>query len=119
MCPRIAHLSEDCHGRYHRSPNDAAGSHPHPLHQRPANLTRWATGGLCRHHALGRQRSIPLQHLDGGHLGESHRFTTGPKRDTKPNWSPDGTRLAFLSEREAHPKAQVYVMPAAGGEPTG
>ncbi|MGH8064444.1 MAG: S9 family peptidase [Candidatus Entotheonellia bacterium] len=50
--------------------------------------------------------------------GEPRRFTTGPKRDTKPRWSPDGTRLAFLSEREAHAKAQLYVMPAAGGEPT-
>ena len=50
--------------------------------------------------------------------GEARRFTTGPKRDTKPRWSADGARLAFLSEREAHPKAQMYVMPAAGGEPT-
>jgi dipeptidyl aminopeptidase/acylaminoacyl peptidase len=50
--------------------------------------------------------------------GEPRRFTTGLKRDTKPRWSPDGTRLAFLSEREGHPKAQLYVMPAAGGEPT-
>ena len=50
--------------------------------------------------------------------GEPRRFTTGPKRDTKPRWSADGARLAFLSEREAHPKAQMYVMPAAGGEPT-
>jgi dipeptidyl aminopeptidase/acylaminoacyl peptidase len=50
--------------------------------------------------------------------GELRRFTTGPKRDTKPRWSPDGTQLAFLSEREGHPKAQLYVMPAAGGEPS-
>jgi dipeptidyl aminopeptidase/acylaminoacyl peptidase len=50
--------------------------------------------------------------------GEPHRFTTGPKRDTKPRWSPDGTQLAFLSERDGYTKAQLYVMPAAGGEPT-
>jgi dipeptidyl aminopeptidase/acylaminoacyl peptidase len=50
--------------------------------------------------------------------GEPCRFTTGPKRDTKPRWSPDGTRLAFLSERDAHAKAQLYVIPATGGEPT-
>ena len=49
--------------------------------------------------------------------GEPRRFTTGPKRDSMPRWSPDGTHLAFLSEREAHSKAQVYVIPAAGGEP--
>jgi dipeptidyl aminopeptidase/acylaminoacyl peptidase len=50
--------------------------------------------------------------------GEPCRFTTGPRRDTKPRWSPDGTRLAFLSDREGQPKAQVYVIPTAGGEPT-
>jgi dipeptidyl aminopeptidase/acylaminoacyl peptidase len=50
--------------------------------------------------------------------GEPCRFTTGPKRDTKPRWSPDGTRLAFLSERDGPAKAQLYVMPAAGGEPS-
>jgi dipeptidyl aminopeptidase/acylaminoacyl peptidase len=50
--------------------------------------------------------------------GEPRRFTTGPKRDTKPRWSADGARLAFLSEREAHSKAQLYVMPATGGEPS-
>ncbi len=49
--------------------------------------------------------------------GEPRRFTAGPKRDTAPRWSPDGTRLAFLSEREPHQKAQLYVMPANGGEP--
>src|SRR5919108_1371980 len=49
--------------------------------------------------------------------GEPRRFTTGPKRDTAPHWSPDGSRLAFLSERVPQQKAQLYVMPADGGEP--
>lgn len=44
------------------------------------------------------------------------RFTTGPKSDALPRWSPDGTRLAFVSNRERE-KKQLYVMPAAGGEP--
>jgi dipeptidyl aminopeptidase/acylaminoacyl peptidase len=48
--------------------------------------------------------------------GEPRRFTTGPRRDTAPRWSPDGTRLAFISEREAGKKGQLHVMPAAGGE---
>src|SRR2546426_10925576 len=50
--------------------------------------------------------------------GEPRRFTAGPRRDIEPRWSPDGTRLAFLSERAPRDKPQLYVMPADGGEPT-
>ena len=50
--------------------------------------------------------------------GAPRRFTAGPRRDTTPRWSPDGSRLAFVSEREPKKKGQLYVMPLAGGEPT-
>jgi dipeptidyl aminopeptidase/acylaminoacyl peptidase len=50
--------------------------------------------------------------------GAPRRFTAGPRRDLEPRWSPDGTRLAFLSERAPKDKLQLYVMPADGGEPT-
>ena len=43
------------------------------------------------------------------------RFTSGGGKDSAPRWSPDGTRLAFLSDRDGG-KAQVYVMDVAGGE---
>jgi dipeptidyl aminopeptidase/acylaminoacyl peptidase len=49
--------------------------------------------------------------------GTPRRFTAGPRRDIEPRWSPDGTRLAFLSERAPKDKLQLYVMPADGGEP--
>jgi dipeptidyl aminopeptidase/acylaminoacyl peptidase len=49
--------------------------------------------------------------------GSPRQLTRGPKRDTAPRWSPDGTRLAFISEREPKKKAQLYVMPVSGGEP--
>src|SRR5205807_150604 len=50
--------------------------------------------------------------------GTPRRFTAGPRRDIEPRWSPDGTRLAFLSERAPRDKLQLYVLPADGGEPT-
>jgi dipeptidyl aminopeptidase/acylaminoacyl peptidase len=43
------------------------------------------------------------------------RFTSGGGKDSAPRWSPDGTRLAFLSDRDGG-KAQVYVLDVAGGE---
>jgi dipeptidyl aminopeptidase/acylaminoacyl peptidase len=50
--------------------------------------------------------------------GVPRRFTAGPRRDLEPRWSPDGSRLAFLSERTAKDKLQLYLMPADGGEAT-
>jgi dipeptidyl aminopeptidase/acylaminoacyl peptidase len=44
------------------------------------------------------------------------RFSQGPKRDASPRWSPDGTRLAFVSNRDTDAGAQLYVIPAEGGE---
>src|SRR5687767_1029811 len=43
------------------------------------------------------------------------RFTFGPKKDSAPRWSPDGSHLAFLSDRDGG-APQLYVIPAAGGE---
>jgi dipeptidyl aminopeptidase/acylaminoacyl peptidase len=59
--------------------------------------------------------SIWLAQTDGSR--PPRRFTTG-KQDAQPRWSPDGDRLAFVAKRggdDAH--RQLYVMPAAGGEP--
>lgn len=46
----------------------------------------------------------------------AQQFTSGPKQDRHPRWSPDGRMLAFLSERDKDKKAQIYVMDVAGGE---
>ena len=44
------------------------------------------------------------------------RLTSGKKTDGMPRWSPDGTRIAFTSNRDGDHK-QLYVLPLDGGEP--
>jgi TolB protein len=44
------------------------------------------------------------------------RLTTNKAIDTSPAWSPDGSQIAFVSDREGSP--QIFVMPAGGGAAT-
>jgi dipeptidyl aminopeptidase/acylaminoacyl peptidase len=44
------------------------------------------------------------------------QLTSGSKLDASPRFSPDGARLAFVSNRDGD-KAQLYVLPLGGGEP--
>ncbi|MDQ7843656.1 MAG: S9 family peptidase [Armatimonadota bacterium] len=57
--------------------------------------------------------------------GPARQFTAGGHQDSLPRWSPDGRRIAFLSDRgaaAAEPGArkpkQIYVIPVDGGEAT-
>jgi dipeptidyl aminopeptidase/acylaminoacyl peptidase len=53
-----------------------------------------------------------LQPLPGG---EPRRLTSGEKRDSDPAFSPDGSRIAFLSNRDGG--SQIYLLDLSGGEP--
>jgi dipeptidyl aminopeptidase/acylaminoacyl peptidase len=46
--------------------------------------------------------------------GEELRLTAADAQDNHPRWSPDGSHIAFLSDRTE--KAQIYVISIAGGE---
>ncbi|HVB08843.1 MAG TPA: S9 family peptidase [Bacillota bacterium] len=60
----------------------------------------------------GYKSSIWLADLEGG---SPRRLTWSGRRDRQPRWSPDGARLAFLSERAG--EDQVWVLDLeAGGE---
>ena len=47
--------------------------------------------------------------------GAARRLTQHAARDGEPEFSPDGERIAFTSDRDGG--RQVYVVPAVGGEP--
>ncbi|MBL9210174.1 MAG: PD40 domain-containing protein [Opitutaceae bacterium] len=47
--------------------------------------------------------------------GVARALTQHPARDGSPHFSPDGKRLAFVSDRQAGP--QVFLLPAGGGTP--
>lgn len=46
----------------------------------------------------------------------ARQFTVGDQVDRSPRWSPDGTQIAFLSNREGEKQSQIYLIPADGGE---
>ena len=48
--------------------------------------------------------------------GPAVKLTNGPRRDDTPRWSPDGKRIAFLSDRGG--SVQVWVISPDGGEAT-
>ena len=55
---------------------------------------------------------IWLVSTDGG---EPFQLTNGPNGDSNPQWSPDSTRLAFVSKRNDD-TTQIWIIPIAGGE---
>ena len=46
---------------------------------------------------------------------DPERLTRSPGFDARPAWSPDGTRIAFTSNRDAN--YDIYVMNADGSNP--
>jgi tricorn protease len=47
--------------------------------------------------------------------GQATRLTSGPGREYNPEFSPDGTQIAFTGEYDGN--VDVYALPAAGGVP--
>ena len=61
---------------------------------------------------------IYVMDADGGN---PQNLTNHPDGDVSPSWSPDGKRIAFMSDRDGHvnmrdsPNYEIYVMDADGG----
>ena len=54
--------------------------------------------------------NIWLAPVDGSE--PPRRFTTGERRDGEPRWSPDGSRLAFVSSRAEKARPALRDLPA-------
>jgi dipeptidyl aminopeptidase/acylaminoacyl peptidase len=48
--------------------------------------------------------------------GDARQYTRGDKSATAPEWAPDGSMLAFLSDREKDGERQIWMIRADGGE---
>jgi Tol biopolymer transport system component/serine/threonine protein kinase len=64
---------------------------------------------------IGGQRDIWIVPSDGG---PSSQITTSAANDIQPAWSPDGTRLAFVSDR-ANNRRDIWVVPVKNGSRDG
>src|SRR5437867_5576550 len=61
-------------------------------------------------HALDANTELYVMNADGSNPA---RLTNNSAADYQPTWSPDGSRIAFVSERDGN--AEIYVMNAADG----
>ena len=48
--------------------------------------------------------------------GRARQFTHGNQVDSQPKWSPDGSEIAFISNRGDEKQPQIYIIPFHGGE---
>ena len=48
--------------------------------------------------------------------GRARQFTYGDQEDNKPKWSPDGSEIAFISNRGDEKQSQIYIVRFQGGE---
>jgi tricorn protease len=87
----------------------------------PVGLAQAETAFFPRYPAISPDGSVVVFSAQGDLWrvsaagGRAERLTAHPAYHRNPVFSPDGTRLAFASDREG--SLDVYVMPAAGGRP--
>ena len=90
--------------------NTAAPDQRHRPNHRRRDITRWQIGCVCQR---------PRGSDKSGHLGAARdggravRITDDAADDYEPTFTPDGTQIAFRSDRDG---GGIYVVPALGGD---
>ena len=95
----------------------------------PTRLTTHAEGrhraGLVARRHQDRLRHQPPRRLELRDLRDrperasgQTRLTTNPAVDIQPAWSPDGTRIAFATNRHGSRNFELYTMTASGARQT-
>lgn len=103
------------------------------MSEKPLNAKKIVDRLVPRGPSISRDgRMVAFEVGPGGHKGEypkrslwlsrdgepARQFTAGAGVDSEPVFSPDGTKLAFLSTRKDDEKSQVFLIPLDGGEAT-
>jgi dipeptidyl aminopeptidase/acylaminoacyl peptidase len=88
-------------------------------HDRPAAATSEGSGPRSGGGSISLSGRIAFDNFDdvwtiGADGTDLTRLTHSPGPDFDPSWSPDGTRIAFRSERSGEP--EIWVMNADGAE---
>ena len=88
------------------------------LHQKVTEIDAAPDGqsAACTVRSIDREKDDYVSCIWSVSLDGTRRtqLTRGPGKDQSPRWSPDGSRLAFVSNRGGSP--QVHVLPKDGGE---
>ena len=74
---------------------------------------KFAVCDLTRHDLERDLTTTSLWRIDLAN-GDARQLTQDSSSNTSPSWSPDGTQIAFLSDRCG--KQQVFLLPSEGGE---
>jgi len=91
---------------------DANGANAHQIAVAPANFPRYSPNGKKILYANFGDNEIHVMKADGS---SDHAITSNAFFDGGPDWSPDGKKIVFVSDRSA--SGQAWVMNADGSSP--